>query len=94
VLFPYVSVPVSVRNSPPPYFLPSFLLFLYRDYKQKSPAKKKQVFVNPRHSKGHKGMDDDNVQSVHEAALIVEQRPAQAQHQEHHHWSTSSGTTH
>ena len=31
-------------------------------------------------------MDDDDVQSVHEAARIVtvEQRPAQAQHQEHH----------
>ena len=30
-------------------------------------------------------MDDDDVQSVHEAARIVEQRPAQAQHWEHHH---------
>jgi len=29
-------------------------------------------------------MDDDDVQSVHEAARIVEQRPAQAQHREHH----------
>jgi len=29
-------------------------------------------------------MDDDDVQSVHEAAWIVEQRPAQAQHWEHH----------
>jgi len=29
-------------------------------------------------------MDNDNVQSVHEAALIVEQRPAQAQHREYH----------
>eukprot|EP00277_Geminigera_cryophila_P044147 CAMPEP_0173064676 /NCGR_PEP_ID=MMETSP1102-20130122/5138_1 /TAXON_ID=49646 /ORGANISM="Geminigera sp., Strain Caron Lab Isolate" /LENGTH=152 /DNA_ID=CAMNT_0013931749 /DNA_START=78 /DNA_END=534 /DNA_ORIENTATION=+ len=29
-------------------------------------------------------MDDDDVQSVHEAAQIVEQRPAQAQHREHH----------
>jgi len=40
--------------------------------------------VIPRHSKGHKGMDNDDVQSVHEAARIVDQRPAQAQHQEHH----------
>jgi len=29
-------------------------------------------------------MDDDSVQSVYEVALIVEQRPPQAQHQEHH----------
>jgi len=27
-------------------------------------------------------MDDDDVQSVYEAARVVEQRPAQAQHQE------------
>ena len=38
----------------------------------------------PRHSKGHNGTDDDDVQSVHEVARIVEQRPAQAQHREHH----------
>jgi len=30
-------------------------------------------------------MDDDIVKSVHEAARIVEQRPAQAQHLEHQH---------
>jgi len=29
-------------------------------------------------------MDDDDVQSVRKAAGIVEQRPAQAQHREHH----------
>jgi len=40
--------------------------------------------VIPLHSKGHKGMDDDDVQSVRKAAGIVEQRPAQAQHREHH----------
>ena len=51
---------------------------------KKSPAKKKRLFVIPRHSKGHKGIDDDDVQYVYEAARTVEQRPAQAQHREHH----------
>jgi len=52
--------------------------------KKKAPPIKKRLFVIPLHSKGHKGMDDDDVQSVRKAAGIVEQRPAQAQHREHH----------
>jgi len=37
------------------------------------------MFVFPRHSQGQKGMEDDDMQSVHgpEAAQIVEQHPAQ-----------------
>ena len=65
--------PVSVRNSPP---LTSFLFF--------NPVYKKRIVCDSAVSEGRKRMENDNVESVYEAARIVEQRPAQAQHQEHH----------
>jgi len=83
VLLPYVSVPVSCfRKDFPPLLLPSF--FFTVTTQKKSPAKKKRLFVIPWHSKSHRVMDNDEVQSVHETIWIVEQRPAQAQHREHH----------
>jgi len=75
VLFPFVSVPVpcSRKDIPPP--LTSFLS-LIRNSKTKSPAKKIILFSTSFQGQGHKGMEDYDVQPVHEAARIVEQHPA------------------
>ena len=83
VLFPYVSVPVSCfRKDFPPSL--SFILprtsFLFFNVTTKKKSCQKKILVILRHSKG---MDDDDVQSLHEAVRIVEQRPAQAQHRQH-----------
>ena len=70
VLFPYVSISVGCfRKDPPPSLIPSFL-----DSKKQESRQKKNT-NSCFHGFPRATMEDDNVHSVHEATLIVEQHP-------------------
>jgi len=64
--------PVSVRIPPPPPLLPFFSLLSQNKVRPKIII----LFSTSFQGQGHKGTEDDDVQSVHEAGRIVEQYPA------------------